>query len=474
MSILRDKYSGPTARPVGHKQYDKLISAVISKVQENASREDILTFFIGNLSGLSRATAMVVLNGELIGSNAEDLLIAPYIQKGIQENRWKEFINKNINQINRSNSPHLYSLLLGEQDIDLWGSEYVQDNFQEFSSLFDVRKAGWLNGIYLPRATARHPYRAILLWYPEKSKGEPPIGGEQDWRTLEFFRYCYNLASFQLRKEARTVIEQRKILLQSMAPSILNHEINNRLSNIMDGLNRVEGRLVKWQTETSNLVSNSVSISKDDLQKTIVRLKNSIMPQMRDIENITHSVLGLTKRSESEFVKVQVLLDQIKLVMAHGAGRQSASIEIDVKPESLTIESDTALLMHVIINLVNNSLDSFDKKPRNIIILRAGMTQNSENKTENKLPNLPFYIEVEDNGPGIPEEIRSRIFEQGVTYKKDGHGLGLTICKFIAGYLGGEITFSSVLNKGSIFRLSLPYKSLKETELEEEFLGGNL
>jgi signal transduction histidine kinase len=66
-------------------------------------------------------------------------------------------------------------------------------------------------------------------------------------------------------------------------------------------------------------------------------------------------------------------------------------------------------------------------------------------------------IEVEDRGPGIPAEIRGRLFEPYFTTKPvgKGPGLGLFICRELVGRLGGRIAYESG-GSGTVFRVDLP------------------
>lgn len=81
---------------------------------------------------------------------------------------------------------------------------------------------------------------------------------------------------------------------------------------------------------------------------------------------------------------------------------------------------------------------------------------------------LTFEFEVEDSGPGIPEDQQRKIFEPfvqgdlGLSKKYGGTGLGLSICAQLANLMGGSITLKSTIGVGSTFAMSIPLRYVKE------------
>lgn len=79
-----------------------------------------------------------------------------------------------------------------------------------------------------------------------------------------------------------------------------------------------------------------------------------------------------------------------------------------------------------------------------------------------------FEFEVEDTGPGIPDEMQQRVFEPfvqgdwGLSRKFGGTGLGLSICQQLANLMGGHITLRSTMGKGSVFTMQIPLMYLKD------------
>ena len=65
-------------------------------------------------------------------------------------------------------------------------------------------------------------------------------------------------------------------------------------------------------------------------------------------------------------------------------------------------------------------------------------------------------IEVTDTGPGIPEEMRDKLFKPFQTSKAEGHGIGLALVKRFVDNFGGSVEVESEVGRGTTFRLKLP------------------
>ncbi|TMA23458.1 MAG: hypothetical protein E6J88_12725, partial [Deltaproteobacteria bacterium] len=103
------------------------------------------------------------------------------------------------------------------------------------------------------------------------------------------------------------------------------------------------------------------------------------------------------------------------------------------------------LLGQVLVNLLSNAADAVAGRSNPRIALRV--------RREDGLA----LIEVEDNGPGVPEELSTRIFEPFFSTKGDaGNGLGLWISSEIARVHGGTLSVHRGTSGGALFRLALP------------------
>ncbi len=107
---------------------------------------------------------------------------------------------------------------------------------------------------------------------------------------------------------------------------------------------------------------------------------------------------------------------------------------------------DEIQIQQILVNLVKNSLDSIaDADYANGRIEIRVIQADDE-----------IEISVTDNGPGVPDEYRVRLFESFFTTKPKGVGLGLSICKSIAAAHGGNLQYSQPREGGSRFTLTLP------------------
>ena len=100
--------------------------------------------------------------------------------------------------------------------------------------------------------------------------------------------------------------------------------------------------------------------------------------------------------------------------------------------------------MRVFINLVKNGLQSIPRSRKGMIHIEL------REKDEQAV------ISFTDNGSGIPEEIRDKLFRPNFTTKSSGMGMGLAISSSVVRSLGGKIWYDTRPEKGTIFYVSLP------------------
>ncbi|MFD1293145.1 sensor histidine kinase [Lutibacter holmesii] len=116
------------------------------------------------------------------------------------------------------------------------------------------------------------------------------------------------------------------------------------------------------------------------------------------------------------------------------------------KKEEIVAELDKTQLIRMVTNLVKNATQALDEVEHKKV--EVSVAEENEN----------VIILVSDNGKGISVEDEDKIFEPKFTTKSSGMGLGLPMVKNIIETYNGSITFTSQLNKGTVFRIVIPKK----------------
>jgi nitrogen fixation/metabolism regulation signal transduction histidine kinase len=142
--------------------------------------------------------------------------------------------------------------------------------------------------------------------------------------------------------------------------------------------------------------------------------------------------------------------DQVSLLeeeLAAGTGKSAkVSVSFDIPPGPAPALLDRQMLWRAIFNLVRNSAQAIRDQGRSEgrVRVRLGRSQDF------------WIIDVDDDGPGIAQDLGERIFDPYVTTKEDGTGLGLAIVKKIIVEHGGAISALGSDLGGARFRLSVP------------------
>ncbi|MBA3029766.1 MAG: GHKL domain-containing protein [Desulfobacteraceae bacterium] len=225
--------------------------------------------------------------------------------------------------------------------------------------------------------------------------------------------------------------------LGKMAAGIA-HEINNPLAVIGEKAGWMRDLLMDEEFKNSeNFREYSVSI--DKIEEHVERARK-----------ITHNMLGFIRKMEPRLddVDVNQVLIQTTDLLQNQARLSNITIRKDLQPGIPIVASDQSQLQQVFLNLITNAIDAVEgvHKKEGFIDIR----------TWNNAAHV--FIEIEDDGPGIPKEYERKVFDPFFTTKETGKGtgLGLSISHNIIEKLGGVIHFENKTPHGAAFTIKLP------------------
>ena len=223
------------------------------------------------------------------------------------------------------------------------------------------------------------------------------------------------------REMAKQVAHEIKNPLTPMKLSIqyLLHAYRSNPENIAPLLKRVSGTLIEQIDNLAAIASEFSNFAK------MPRAEN----QKLIVNDLVSSVFGLFKEGEE-------LMD----------------LELSLPQEQIFVFADKNHLISVLNNLIKNATQAIPDHRRGLIEVSL-MELNDR-----------AVIKVKDNGTGIPEDTRSKVFVPNFTTKNSGTGLGLAISKNIIESVDGKIYFETEIDKGTEFFVELPIVEIKTLE----------
>jgi signal transduction histidine kinase len=146
-----------------------------------------------------------------------------------------------------------------------------------------------------------------------------------------------------------------------------------------------------------------------------------------------------------------------------GRGRSSRSVatKLELDDALPAIAADPGRLRQVLHNLLINARHALAATPKPMIRLRTRVVTEESTRDGAAEPRMEsahrfVELEVQDNGPGFPEELLARVYEPYVTNKEKGTGLGLAIVKRIVEEHGGTIFVENLKEGGACVIIRLP------------------
>ncbi len=216
----------------------------------------------------------------------------------------------------------------------------------------------------------------------------------------------------------------------------VGHEINNPLAIINQKTGLIEDLLA--MSEADFAYKQTIQSSLQVVNQSVDRCKA-----------ITHRLLSFARRTDVyvEQLDVNDIIREVLRFLDNAMLYNKIKIELNLDDDLSLTTSDRIQLQQIFLNIINNAIDAIGKN--GLIQIRS------------QGAGSDIRVIIEDNGPGIAEEVLPNIFEPFYTTKEtgEGTGLGLSITYGLVKKLGGEIDVQSRLGHGTIFTITIPLKN---------------
>ena len=244
------------------------------------------------------------------------------------------------------------------------------------------------------------------------------------------------LASIQ---NIQSELEEQEMEAWQKLIRVLTHEIMNSMTPISSLAKTIE----EWLREMGVGQNDQQSTDMQEIQEAIT----TIQKRSDGLIHFVESYRKLTRIPQPNFqlVKVSELFRRVVQLMEKGLAEKEIRINQSIEPEDLTVMADVELIEQVLINLFKNAIDALSKQKKGEITLAGEKDQRGR-----------VIISLSDNGPGIVQEAREKIFVPFFTTKKSGSGIGLSLSRQIMRQHRGGITVTSDPNNETKFKLIFP------------------
>jgi PAS domain S-box-containing protein len=201
----------------------------------------------------------------------------------------------------------------------------------------------------------------------------------------------------------------------------------------------------------SNAQAAQRFLSSDEVDLNEVReILNDIVTEDQRAGEVIHRLRQLLKKGEvpkhCDDVDLNGVVHDVLKLMRNDFLNQSVTVDTDLAQNLPPVRGDRVQLQQVLLNLVLNACEAVNGK--NGVERRVFIAS--------KCDNSAVCVSVMDHGRGIPQEKLEQVFERFFTTKKEGMGLGLSICRTIISAHRGEIWATNNGEGGASFHFSLP------------------
>lgn len=340
-----------------------------------------------------------------------------------------------------------YENIINKSVPDIWGKDNYENNIKmyidkcfageivnyQFESNFGLLKDRWIDVKYYPFYNEKKEItHAVVVSRDITDKVEKDKALDKAMRNLKD-------AYSELKDKSVELIQSEKLSTLGEVASGLCHELNQPLNVIT-----VICQTILRDIDKNRFNQKSAATDIPEIIKQINKM-STLIDHMRIYVHASKDV-----KLTNEKLSINNIINDSLVFVKQQLKNHNINLTIKLEPKMLPMCGNHLRLEQVIINLINNArfaVDKSKKEEKDICV-----------KTYNTKNNKEIVIEIKDNGIGISEDQKKKIFDAFFTTKNkgEGTGLGLSISSKIVKEYKGRIEVMSKINEGSIFKIIFP------------------
>lgn len=295
-----------------------------------------------------------------------------------------------------------------------------------------------VTGIYALRQSRHEPRLARLqVALTDLANGEVGISlGDRGRDTIARIAAMIERTSRVMARDRRRLAAMKNLSAWQEAARRHAHEMSTPLTAARLELTKIEDLLEKNPPEGSPEVREAVG---------------SVLHELDRLHHFTREFTSFARIPPPRLIPTDLRELALRFVQKYESAWENLEISLEDagNEEPRPVAADTEMLRQVLVNLCENSSRAAGTR-RVCVALRTAAV------------NGEVLLEVDDDGPGISDEVRDRLFEPYSTTRSvgEGMGLGLAICRKILLDHSGDLRLARSSSAGTCFRLVLPSRTI--------------
>ncbi len=242
------------------------------------------------------------------------------------------------------------------------------------------------------------------------------------------------------KESEQRLFDLEKFAEKGVMASSISHEMNNFLALILGGVELAQ-----------------LSLSKDNTEKAVSTLEK-LKTNVSKMERFTAGLMDYTRlNTTKQTTNLNTIIVDVLAFISGQKKFKGTNIITELDSSLLDFELDSDQIAQLLLNFLNNAADAINEANRETgqIVVKTDREKNH------------VTLSISDNGTGIPDDIKGRLFKAHLTTKPKGHGYGLVTCAKILHNHQAEIEIDSEVGRGTTFTLRFLIESPVDQNSED-------